>query len=216
MELILIISCHVLFMIIGAALPSLICALANAYSVTITDHPSSPALKGAIQFNMAHNIHNDTNASTNTNTNNSTTNTDTDTDTTIKPTQLSIHPHEWGNISDPFAMANKGKFTRIIAADCYWMMTQHENLCTSLDWFLAPGGKVWVVSSFHTGRAVVGHFFDTAIEFGFVIERIWERDLVKRDCGRERRRSWRDDGYGDEEGGLERRRWCVVAVLKRG
>ncbi|KAJ5266688.1 hypothetical protein N7478_009496 [Penicillium angulare] len=183
----------------GAGLSSLICALSNACSVTITDHPSSPALKGAIQFNISHNLRN---IESNTNTK-----------TYTKSTDISIHPHEWGNLSDTFAAENKGKFTRIIAADCYWMLSQHENLCTSMDWFLAPKGKVWVVSSFHTGRAVVSSFFDTADEFGFVVERIWERDVVEKDAdGRERRREWWACGA---EGALERKRWCVVAVLKR-
>ncbi|KAJ5934586.1 hypothetical protein N7466_004133 [Penicillium verhagenii] len=42
----------------GAALPSLICALAKASKVTSTDHPSSPALAGSIAYNMSHNLRN--------------------------------------------------------------------------------------------------------------------------------------------------------------
>ncbi|KAL4890758.1 hypothetical protein BDV59DRAFT_76751 [Aspergillus ambiguus] len=177
----------------GAALPSVICGLAGATAVTITDHPSSPAFAGAIDFNMAHNLRN------------------------IPPTTTTVtrQPHEWGTLeSDPWAAAHKGAFSRIIAADCYWMRSQHENLVRTMDWFLAPGGKIWVVAGFHTGRTIVAWFFETAVQSGLEIERIHERDLISTtDDGAEIRRDWvpTRDGEGPEN----RRRWCVVALLKR-
>ncbi|KAJ5208528.1 hypothetical protein N7449_002907 [Penicillium cf. viridicatum] len=177
----------------GAALPSVICALADASKVVATDHPSSPAFSGAIAFNIEHNL--------------------------AKRTpkvagEVSMHPHEWGVLDDSFATANKGGFSRIVAADCFWMRSQHENLARTMQWFLSPGGKVWVVAGFHTGRAIVAGFFETVLENGFVIESIYERDLVARlEDGGEIRREWVPVREG--EGTENQKRWCVIAVLKR-
>ncbi|KAL5050472.1 hypothetical protein BDW71DRAFT_194802 [Aspergillus fruticulosus] len=175
----------------GAGLPSIIAALANAATVTITDHPSSPALgpTGAIAFNVKHNIPS----------------------STIK---VDIRPHEWGTAlaADPWALSNKGLYTRIIAADCYWMRSQHENLVRTMKWFLAPMGKVWVVAGFHTGREIVARFFETAVSLGLEIESIYERDLnSSAEEGGEVRREW--VSFREGEGPENRRRWCVVAVL---
>ncbi|KAJ5655703.1 hypothetical protein N7507_007653 [Penicillium longicatenatum] len=177
----------------GAALPSLICALANASKVTATDHPSSPALKGTIGYNMDHNLSKRT---------------------PTPSAEVSIHPHEWGVLTDTFAEQNKGGYSRIIAADCFWMVSQHENITRTMQWFLAPGGKVWIVAGFHTGRAIVAGFFEMALKHGFEIEKIFERDQVKSgEHGEEIRREWLP--VRDDESIESRRRWCVVAVLKR-
>ncbi|KAL4921026.1 hypothetical protein BDW62DRAFT_198473 [Aspergillus aurantiobrunneus] len=178
----------------GAGLPSIIAALANASAVTITDHPSSPALgpSGAIAFNIKQNLQ-----------------------VSTKCASVDIRPHEWGTTftSDPWAISNKGFYTRIIAADCYWMRSQHENLVRTMKWFLAPTGKVWVVAGFHTGRPIVAGFFETAVSMGLEIEKIYERDLMSSlEDGEEVRREWVSDREG--EGPENRRRWCVVAVLK--
>ncbi|KAB8078267.1 hypothetical protein BDV29DRAFT_188132 [Aspergillus leporis] len=176
----------------GAALPSVVSALAQASTVTVTDHPSSPAFAGAIAFNVDHNLRKSSSF-----------------------TNVNIQPHEWGTLdSDPWAIEHKGTFTRIIAADCYWMRGQHENLVRTMTWFLAPGGKVWVVAGFHTGRAIVAGFFETAVSMGLEIERIHERDLnPTTDDGQEVRRDWVPEREG--EGPESRRRWCVIALLKR-
>ncbi|KAJ5675715.1 hypothetical protein N7462_008612 [Penicillium macrosclerotiorum] len=177
----------------GAALPSLICALANASLVVATDHPSSSALSGAIDFNVRQNVLRHQ---------------------TSHQTTTSIQPHEWGTLTDSFSQSHRGAFTRVIAADCFWMRSQHENLARTMQWFLAPGGRVWCVGSFHTGRAIVAGFFETALENGFEMEQIFERDLVDRDeQGREIRREWVPQREG--EGPENRQRWCVIAVLKR-
>ncbi|KAL5003794.1 hypothetical protein BDV10DRAFT_3308 [Aspergillus recurvatus] len=175
----------------GAGLPSIIATLANASTVTITDHPSSPALgpTGAIAFNVKRNIPS----------------------STIK---IDIRSHEWGTTltADPWALLNKGFYTRIIAADCYWMRSQHENLVRTMKWFLAPEGKVWVVAGFHTGREIVAGFFETAVSLGLKIESIYERDLnSSAEDGGEVRREW--VSFREGEGPENRRRWCVVAVL---
>ncbi|OJJ39008.1 hypothetical protein ASPWEDRAFT_49093 [Aspergillus wentii DTO 134E9] len=177
----------------GAGLPSIISALAKASTVTVSDHPSSPAFSGALSFNVNHNI-------------------------TPNHTSTNVHiqPHEWGVLDDSFALQNKNAFTRIIAADCYWMRSQHENLVRTMLWFLAPNpdAAVWVVAGFHTGRAIVAGFFETAVQLGLVIERIYERDLNSvTEEGGEVRREWVPEREG--EGIENRKRWCVVAVLKR-
>ncbi|RDW57534.1 putative nicotinamide N-methyltransferase [Aspergillus mulundensis] len=176
----------------GAGLPSIIAALAGASQVTITDHPSSPALaaSGALSFNVKRNI---------------------------PPVgrAIDICPHEWGTTltSDPWALSNKGLYTRIIAADCYWMRSQHENLVRTMKWFLAPQGRVWVVAGFHTGREIVAGFFETAVSLGMEIESIYERDVhSSAEDGGEVRREW--VGVREGEGPENRRRWCVVAVLR--
>ncbi|CAG8277012.1 unnamed protein product [Penicillium olsonii] len=174
----------------GAALPSVICALAKASNVAATDHPSSPALTGAITHNIDHNLPKTVQGS------------------------VSMHPHEWGVLDDSFSTQNKGAFSRIVAADCFWMRSQHENLARTMQWFLSPGGKVWVVAGFHTGRTIVAGFFETALENGFIVERIFERDLVERlEDGGEIRRDWVPVREG--EGVENQKRWCVIAVLKR-
>ncbi|KAL4923677.1 putative nicotinamide N-methyltransferase [Aspergillus undulatus] len=178
----------------GAGLPSIIAALAGASTVTVTDHPSSPALgpSGAITFNVKYNIP-QTNATC----------------------AIDIRPHEWGTTltSDPWALSSKGEYTRIIAADCYWMSSQHENLARTMKWFLAPTGKVWVVAGFHTGRPIVAGFFETAVKMGLEIESIYERDLNSSvEDGGEVRREWVSEKDG--EGPENRRRWCVIAVLR--
>lgn len=178
-------------MYIGTALPSLISALASASAVTITDHPSSPALSGAIAFNTTHNL-----------------------PPTRTHTHIAIAPHEWGTLdTDPWAVSQKGSYTRIIAADCFWMRSQHENLVRSMRWFLTPGGKVWIVAGFHTGRAIVAGFFETAVQQGgFVVEEIYERDLNgQHEDGGEVRREWK--AVREDEGPENRKRWCVIAVL---
>lgn len=85
-------------------------------------------------------------------------------------------------------------------------------------WFLDenPSSRVWVVAGFHTGRRIVAGFFETAVRMGFEIEKIYERDLVgdaDSDNSQEVRREWLPEREG--EGPENRRRWCVVAFLKR-
>ncbi|PCG99838.1 Hypothetical protein PENO1_050840 [Penicillium occitanis (nom. inval.)] len=187
----------------GTGLPSIISVLASASHVTITDHPSSPAFLGAIEHNIIKNV-----------------------PASLRP-NIDSAPHEWGVLeNDEFAQKNKGGFTRIIAADCLWMLHQHENLARTLLWFLSDGkgndikeGRAWVVAGFHTGRAIVANFFETAVAMGLEIESIYERDLnageeeaAKAEQG-EVRRAWEPVRVG--EGPENRRRWCVIAILKR-
>lgn len=97
------------------------------------------------------------------------------------------------------------------------MRSQHENLARTMQWFLAPGGKVWVVAGLHTGRAIVAGFFETVLACGFEIEMIFERDLVYQgrtgDGDGDGVREW--ESVREGEGPENWRRWCVVAVLKK-
>ncbi|KAH8692916.1 putative nicotinamide N-methyltransferase [Talaromyces proteolyticus] len=175
----------------GAGLPSVISVLSSASHVTMTDHPSSPAFLGAMEYNIMENV-----------------------PASLRP-KIKSQPHEWGVLDDEFALANKGRFSRIIAADCLWMLAQHANLAKTLLWFLSDGGRVWVVAGFHTGRAVVANFFETAVALGLAIERIYERDLNADagEEGREVRREWA--AVRADEGPENRKRWCVIAELGR-
>jgi hypothetical protein len=102
------------------------------------------------------------------------------------------------------------------------MQGQHENLVKTMLWFLsdskqtgetAKEGKIWVVAGFHTGRAIVASFFNTAVRLGLEIESIFERDLSANEEDGEITRAWVPVREGE---GLEnRKRWCVVAVLGR-
>lgn len=138
-------------------------------------------------------------------------------------------PHEWGALDNQFARDNKGRFSRIIAADCLWMMDQHKNLARTLQWFLQPdedenksdggsgGGRAWVVAGLHTGRAIVANFFKVAEAQGLEAERIYECDINSANNDEEeeqgeRRREW--TAVREDEGPGNRQRWCVVAVLK--
>ncbi|KAL4878087.1 hypothetical protein BJY04DRAFT_229989 [Aspergillus karnatakaensis] len=185
----------------GAALPSIICALAGAAEITITDHPASPALQGAIAHNVQQNIPSPI----------------------ARSCRIAIQPHEWGNLApddNAWAASCKSHFTRIIAADCFWMSAQHGNLARTMKWFLAPRGRVWVVTGFHNGRGIVGEFFEAAREAGLEVENVYERDLGS-EMGMgtgtgtgsgEVRREWVPVREGENR--ENRTRWCVVAVLK--
>lgn len=72
-----------------------------------------------------------------------------------------------------------------------------------------PGGRIMVTSGFHTGRANLANFFDTAVEMGLVIEDIYEEDVSGV------RQEWNKERDGRKEDVTGRKRWLVVARLKR-
>lgn len=120
---------------------------------------------------------------------------------------VSIAPYKWGDTATQL-----GTFSRVIASDCLWKVTEHENLVKSMLHFLSSDesqrARVWVAAGFHTGRSVVRDFFEVAERGGLVAERIWERNSRS---GEER--EWM--GERDGEGVGERKVWCVLAVLRR-
>lgn len=158
----------------------------NHIQVVISDYPAKVVIEN-IRRNAAHNI----------------------------PAQLSqnycVEGHSWGVLDTPLALENKHRFTRILAADCYWLSGQHENLVTSMLHFLSlePSARVFVIAGFHTGRARLANFFEVAQEHGLVPDEIYEED----DQGV--RREWlpeRDNGTEDH---TERKKWLVICRLKR-
>lgn len=185
--------------VLGAALPSIISILAAASEVCITDHPSSPTLtSGTIQTNVQKMVERIERKN-------------------ISPI-ITIHAHEWGSVTDAFTQANSDHYTKIIAADCLWMPSQHRNLHRSMAHFLSnerPQACALVVAGFHTGRKVVAEFFkqfstsvgehDTAV--GLTIAEIYESDMHGV------RRPWLEERAN--EGKEDLKRWCVVAVIVR-
>lgn len=122
-----------------------------------------------------------------------------------------IEGHEWGVLSTEFAQNYQHHFDRILAADCFWMSSQHLNLVASMLHFLTLGsnGRVFAIAGFHTGRAKLVSFFADAVEGGLEVDEIYEEDANGF------RREWleeRDGGYEDHN---ERKKWLVIAILKR-
>ncbi|KAK3684465.1 hypothetical protein LTR37_020242 [Vermiconidia calcicola] len=122
----------------------------------------------------------------------------------------SIEGHEWGDIDSAFARKRIRHFDRILAADCFWMPSQHVNLAQSMLHFLMdPGGRVLAIAGFHTGRTKLASFFQIAEEEGLEVEEIYEEDAEGV------RREWAKERDGGRENVTERKRWLVIAVLKR-
>lgn len=205
-------------MAIGTALPSIISALSNASSVTITDHPSSPALTtGAIQANVANNVL-----------------------TTVSATEISVRGYVWGTETlyavDAYGKTagRLGRHDVVVLADCLWMPSQHENLVRTIARAVGQGPDCCaiVVAGFHTGRGIVRDFFEVVTngaesggvggeteadgtsmagvcERGHVstlkIEEIYEIDVNGR------KREWQKVRPGETR--EDAKKWCVVATL---
>lgn len=122
-----------------------------------------------------------------------------------------VEGHEWGVLDDAFARDNRHSFSRIVAADCYWMPHQHENLVQSMLHFLSldHSARILAIAGFHTGRAKLAGFFDEAEAQGLAIEEIYEED-----CDGVRR-EWQKEKDGGKENVTERKRWLVTAILRR-
>lgn len=169
----------------GAALSGIVAVLAGAKGVVISDYPSSVVLS-----NIRRN-----------------------TDKALPgefQSRCSIQGHAWGEF-DGAASKQMHCFTRILAADCYWMPSEHRNLVRSMLHFLTldPAGRVLAVAGFHTGRAKLAAFLECAVEEGLEIEDIYEED----DEGF--RREWAKERDGGREDHATRKKWLVVARLKR-
>jgi hypothetical protein len=113
-----------------------------------------------------------------------------------------IEGHQWGEFNNDFASKHQHHFTRILAADCYRMPGQHENLVQSMLHFLhpSPESRIFAIAGFHTGRAKLGAFFDVAVEQGLEVEEIHEEDAEGRRRAWLKERDYREGGsYGEEE-----------------
>ena len=119
---------------------------------------------------------------------------------------------EWGDLESDFAVREAQGFTRILAADCYWMPNEHENLVLSMLHFIAnsPTAEIFAIAGFHTGRAKLASFFDIALSKGLMIEEIYEEDAFGN------RREWAKERDCGREHTAERKKWLLIARLKRG
>jgi hypothetical protein len=205
---------------IGTALPSIISALSNALSVTITDHPSSPALvTGAIEANVATNLSKGN-----------------------ARTKVCVRGYVWGTETmysvEAYgkAVGTLGRYDVIVLADCLWMPSQHANLLSTIAQALStgPDSRAIVVAGFHTGRRIVRDFFDLATcladgggrgrgseneadsastaegETGKRLPSLKIEEIYEIDVGGQRR-PWQNARPGEEK--EESKRWCVVAIL---
>lgn len=176
----------------GTALPSLMAALLGAEEVVVTDYPA-PEVLGNLKSVVAANAVPENSPLG-----------------AVAPVQAL--GHAWGELGTEFALANRGKYDRVLVCDCLWMPWQHGNLLRSISWFLKDGdeGRVWLVAGFHTGRKMVADFFDQNTlreDGGLEVECIFERD-----CDGVEREWVPDRGWEDPS---VRKRWLVVAVLRR-
>ncbi|KAI5251768.1 hypothetical protein E4T42_03999 [Aureobasidium subglaciale] len=123
-----------------------------------------------------------------------------------------VEGHAWGVLDDDFAKAHYRKFNRVLAADCFWMPWQHENLALSMLHFLSDDldARVLAIGGFHTGRAKLAAFFDVAEEQGLEVEEIYEEDAEGT------RRDWVKEKDGGRENVTERKKWLTIAILRRG
>ncbi len=206
---------------LGTGLAGIVSALAGAHEVAISDYPS-PELLANINTNLEKNVpeyirnrnihqHRTLRRAEVLEKTNGPSKADVESPETVSPGGVKVYGHKWGDLSDLLAQSHAHYFPRIIAADCLWMVGEHENLVESMLHFLSydENAQIWVIAGFHTGRAKLAAFFDTAVEMGLEISHIRERDVE----GYER--MWKRERDDGRENVTERKRWLVVAVLKR-
>jgi nicotinamide N-methyltransferase len=172
----------------GTGLAGIVAALKGAKEVIISDYPASEVIAN-IKNNVKRNIGSQ--------------------ELKGQIGEVGVEGHEWGVLNDRFSAGYKETFSRVLVADCLWMPWQHENLLRSIRWFLTIEGKAWIVAGFHTGREKMRGFYEKGLldAVGLEIERIWERNAEGA------QRPWSiDRGIEDI---TERKRWLVIAILKR-
>ena len=176
----------------GTALPSITAALLGATLVSVTDYPSEVVLS-VLKTNIQSNI------------------TPLNSPSSSVPQEVQVEGHQWGVFTDPFCVAQKHAYTRVMASDCLWMPWQHENLHRSIAYFLSntdPEARAWVVAGFHTGKENLTAFFaeEKLESAGLRLERIWERNCIGED------RAW---NAVMEEDSTARKRWSVIGIIKK-
>ncbi|EMD00657.1 hypothetical protein BAUCODRAFT_55401, partial [Baudoinia panamericana UAMH 10762] len=171
----------------GVGLDGIVAILAGAAEVVISDYPSSVVLSN-LRANVKRAVR----------------------DRGVESTYR-IEGHEWGEFGTAFASEQRHSFSRILAADCYWMPGQHHNLVLSMLHFLTvdPRARIFVIAGFHTGRAKLAAFFDVALAEGLNVEEIYEEDAEGI------QREWASERDGGREDHTERKKWLVIARLKR-
>lgn len=125
---------------------------------------------------------------------------------------MTVEGHVWGSSNTAFEAAHAHKYTRILAADCLWMPHEHDSLARSMRHFLAhsPDARILCIAGFHTGRAKLAPFFEETVpQEGLEVEDIYE---MKADGAR---RPWAKERDGGREDIGERKKWLVVARIRR-
>jgi hypothetical protein len=92
------------------------------------------------------------------------------------------------------------------------MPGEHESLAKSMLHFLAdsPEARVLCIAGFHTGRAKLAPFFEEVVpQQGLAVDEIYEMNADGE------RRAWAKERDGGREDIGERKKWLVVARLKR-
>lgn len=141
----------------------------------------------------------------------------------IQKSRMSVRGHKWGDLNpvktdivvpiNDLLITNHGPrgYTRVIVADCMWMAWQHENLCSSIAYFLEPeGGEMLAIAGFHTGRSNVANFFRQCEQAGLVL--IGE-GIVEKNVDGDQREWCEDRGIEDA---VERKRWLTIGRFKVG
>ncbi|KAK5111025.1 hypothetical protein LTR62_005400 [Meristemomyces frigidus] len=171
----------------GVGLGGIVAALAGAKEVVLSDYPAPVVLEN-IRSNASR---------------------------ALVPRKLdsifTVEGHEWGNFDSTFARWKAHHYTTILAADCFWMPSQHYNLVQSMLNFLSwhTSSRIFAIAGFHTGRAKLAAFFDVAVAEGLDVEEIYEEDAdgVQRD--------WKPERDGGREDPTGRKKWLVIARLRR-
>ncbi|CAK7269523.1 hypothetical protein SEPCBS119000_003614 [Sporothrix epigloea] len=186
----------------GTALPSILAALLGATRVAITDYPSDVVLEN-LRVNLAQNVKAPAAQEGN--------KTAAVPKNPISAAVISVDGHEWGLFDSELALTGHHAYDRVFVCDCLWMPWEHGNLQRSMDWFMKQDqdARCWVIGGFHTGRPKVAAFFDEAAlaVCNLEIEAIWERDCDDHE------RDWAPDRGVEDV--TERKRWLVVAILRR-
>lgn len=108
--------------------------------------------------------------------------------------QCHVVGHAWGQpVAGLTDASSHGVFDAVLLADCLWMPELHDALLDTIRSCLAPGGRVFCVAGFHSGRRKMAPFFDAALgRAGLVAVSLFEEDH------RGARRSW-DPARAEEE-----------------
>jgi len=167
----------------GTGLTGIVTGLAGAAEVAISDYPS-PELLASIKLNVEKNVpeyirdkqinqHHSIWPDQDPETTRDAQNLNAESPEISTHSSMTIHGHKWGDLTDRLSYSHAEYFTRIIAADCLWMVGEHGELVKSLLHFLSrdEDAQVWVVAGFHTGRGKLASFSDTAVEQGLEILR---------------------------------------------
>ncbi|KAH6626821.1 hypothetical protein B0J18DRAFT_151322 [Chaetomium sp. MPI-SDFR-AT-0129] len=177
----------------GTGLPSIMSGLLGARRVVVTDYPAPPVIN-TLKLNANASLKAESAPSGR-----------------FAVEEVVVEGHTWGELDTTFAVQNKHKFDRVFAADCLWIVGQHEQLRQSIAWFLAEGesARAWLIAGFHTPRGEANLFFRSEMlaEVGLEVEHLWEREC----SGEDREWVW-DRGVGNT---AVQKRWSAVGVLRR-